>query len=190
MNDAIFLNFPAWLQDEMRRCGDRFADEEARMAYVIGLSRRNVQEQTGGPFAAAVFERGSGKLLSMGVNLVMRSNCSHAHAEMVAIALAEQALGSYTLADLEEGPYALYTSCEPCVMCLGGILWSGVGRVVSGARDADARAIGFDEGPKPDNWAEALRGRGIEVFEEFCRDEAVAVLRDYAESGGIIYNGC
>ena len=181
---------PAWLQEEMTKSGALYGDEEARMRYAITLARRNVVEGTGGPFGAALFEAHSGRLVSVGVNLVVASNCSHAHAEMVAIALAEQALGSYTLADLEEGPYALYTSCEPCVMCLGGILWSGVGRVVSGARDADARAIGFDEGPKPDNWAEALRGRGIEVFEEFCRDEAVAVLRDYAESGGIIYNGC
>ena len=189
MNDAIFLNFPAWLQDEMRRCGDRFADEEARMAYVIGLSRRNVQEQTGGPFAAAVFERGSGKLLSMGVNLVMRSNCSHAHAEMIAIAFAEQRLGSYTLRVDGEAEYELVTSCEPCAMCFGAIPWSGVTRVVSGAKDADARIIGFDEGPKPRDWAEALRDRGIEVSEGVCREAAAAVLEWYAESGGEIYNG-
>ncbi len=180
---------PAWLQEEMTQSGTRFETEEARMRYAIALARRNVDEGTGGPFGAALFEAQGGRLISVGVNLVVTSNCSHAHAEMVAIALAEQALGSYSLADLEAGPYALYTSCEPCVMCLGGILWSGVRRVVSAARDADARRIGFDEGPKPENWAEALRSRGIEVREEFCRDEAVAVLRDYAATGGIIYNG-
>ena len=159
------------------------------MRYVIGLSRRNVSEGTGGPFGAAVFEKESGVLLSVGVNLVTRSDCSHAHAEMVALALAEQLLGSYTL-HLEGCPeYELVTSCEPCAMCFGAIPWSGVTRVVSGAKDADARAIGFDEGPKLASWGDALRERGIEVHEGVCREEAAEVLRLYAASGGNIYNG-
>ncbi|MDX1295416.1 MAG: hypothetical protein R3302_04080, partial [Sulfurimonadaceae bacterium] len=70
------------------------------MAYVIGLSRRNVTEETGGPFGAAIFDRLSGELVSIGVNLVIRSNCSHAHAEMVAIAIAQQRLANYNLADI------------------------------------------------------------------------------------------
>ena len=188
MNQTIVSNFPAWLQAETKRRGEIFAEDEARMRYVIGLSRRNVAEGTGGPFGAAVFERGSGALLSVGVNLVMRSNCSHAHAEMVAIALAEQLLGSYTLR-MEASEYELVTSCEPCAMCFGAIPWSGVTRVVSGAKDADARTIGFDEGPKMASWADVLRERGIEVNEGVCREEAAEVLRLYAASGGSIYNG-
>jgi tRNA(Arg) A34 adenosine deaminase TadA len=189
MIDTILSSLPRWLQDEMNRSGQVFESTEARMEYVIGLSRRNVTEGTGGPFGAALFESRSGRLVSVGVNLVLHSNCSHAHAEMVAIALAEQKFGSYTLAELPGAPYELVSSCEPCVMCLGGILWSGVARVVSGATDADARSIGFDEGPKPADWAAELRRRGITVEEAVCRDEAAEVLRLYAESGGTIYNG-
>ena len=73
-------------------------------------------------------------------------------------------------------------------MCLGAIPWSGVRRVVCGARGADACAIGFDEGAKPADWVAALTGRGIEVLRDVLRDEAQAVLRHYAESGRNIYN--
>ena len=73
-------------------------------------------------------------------------------------------------------------------MCLGAIPWSGVRGLVCGARDADARGIGFDEGAKPTDWVEALESRGIRVRQDVCRDEAVAVLREYAENGGPIYN--
>jgi hypothetical protein len=60
--------------------------------------------------------------------------------------------------------------------------------LVCGARDADARGIGFDEGDKPADWVAALENRSIRVRQDVCRDEAVAVLRHYAESGGLIYN--
>jgi tRNA(Arg) A34 adenosine deaminase TadA len=72
-------------------------------------------------------------------------------------------------------------------MCAGAIPWSGVVRVVTGALDADVRAIGFDEGAKPEAWAEALRERGIEVTEGVQREAAVAVLKGYAALGGTIY---
>jgi tRNA(Arg) A34 adenosine deaminase TadA len=189
MIDTIISSLPRWLQDEMDKSGQVFESMESRMRYVIELSRRNVAEGTGGPFGAAIFERESGRVVAVGVNLVLHSNCSHAHAEMTAIALAEQKLGSYTLADVPEAPYELVSSCEPCIMCLGGILWSGVSRVVSGASDEDARSIGFDEGPKPPDWAAALRQRGIEVEAGVCREEAAEVIRLYAASGGMIYNG-
>jgi tRNA(Arg) A34 adenosine deaminase TadA len=189
MIEALLSKLPQWLQDEMKKCGRTFPGEEERMAYAISLSRRNVEEGTGGPFGAAIFERSSGRLVSIGVNLVIRSNCSHAHAEMMAIALAEQTLGCYNLSECEEKGYELVTSCEPCAMCFGAIPWSGVNRVVSGAKDADARSIGFDEGPKLPSWADALRERGIEVEEGVCREEAAEVLRFYVDSGGSIYNG-
>ena len=73
-------------------------------------------------------------------------------------------------------------------MCLGAIPWSGVRRVVCGARGEDACAIGFDEGAKPMDWAGALKSRGITVVQDVLRDEARAVLTQYAKSGGIIYN--
>jgi tRNA(Arg) A34 adenosine deaminase TadA len=73
-------------------------------------------------------------------------------------------------------------------MCFGAIPWSGVCRLVCGARDEDARAIGFDEGPKLADWVTALNERGITVLRDILRNEAVSVLREYIASGGIIYN--
>lgn len=73
-------------------------------------------------------------------------------------------------------------------MCLGAVMWSGVRRLVCGARGADAEAVGFDEGAKPAAWPEALERRGILVLRDVCREQAAAVLRDYHASGGIIYN--
>jgi tRNA(Arg) A34 adenosine deaminase TadA len=73
-------------------------------------------------------------------------------------------------------------------MCLGAIPWSGVRRLVCGARGDDVCAIGFDEGAKPADWVGELRKRGIEVVQDVLRQEAQDVLRQYAEAGGKIYN--
>ena len=131
---------------------------------------------------------GGGKLISLGVNIVEASNCSVLHAEIVAIALAQKALGRYDLSDGGKEDYELVTSTEPCAMCFGAVPWSGVSTLVCGARDEDARSIGFDEGPKLADWVEALESRGITVVRDVLREEAAAVLREYAEGGGTIYN--
>lgn len=73
-------------------------------------------------------------------------------------------------------------------MCFGAIPWSGVRQVISGATDADVRAIGFDEGPKPDDWRQALEDRGIKVLSGVHRDKASTVLRTYMNQGGRLYN--
>lgn len=160
---------------------------EERMRFVIQASRRNIEEGTGGPFAAAVFERETGRLVSLGVNLVTTECLSILHAEMVAIAAAQRALGTFDLGAPGIGEHQLVTSTEPCAMCFGAIPWSGVKEVIAGATDADARAIGFDEGPKLPDWRAALRERGIEVRDSFLREEAKAVLDHYAHRGGVIY---
>lgn len=159
------------------------------MRWVVNLSRINVREGTGGPFAAAVFETESGQLLAAGMNLVTTARCSLAHAEIVAIGLAQRAVGRYSLADGDLPVYELVSSCEPCAMCMGAIPWSGVRRLICGARDTDARSIGFDEGAKPESWVQTLAARGIEVVRDVLRSEAAAVLREYADNGGAIYNG-
>ena len=125
------------------------------------------------------------RLIAAGVNLVVPAHASIAHAEMIALTLAQQRLGTH---DLSETGCELATSTEPCAMCLGAIPWSGVTRLLCGARDEDARAVGFDEGAKPANWVQELTSRGIEVVRDVLRDEARAVLRDYKQSGGTIYN--
>lgn len=185
--DEVVLRLPPWLRQFAIERDLRFDTAQARMQFVIDLARRNIEHKTGGPFGAAVFEGGSGRLLAPGVNLVEPLNCSIAHAEMVAIAMAQQAIGSY---DLGAGGMAceLVTSTEPCAMCLGAIPWSGVRRILCGARGEDACAIGFDEGAKPSDWVGALQSRGIEVVRDLCRDEARAVLQHYLTAGGRIYN--
>ncbi len=158
------------------------------MQFVITLASRNVTQGTGGPFAAAVFETQSGTLVAIGMNLVVSTNCSLAHAELVALAHAQQLVHNFDLSASGMPEHELVTSSEPCAMCFGAIPWSGVRRVVCGARASDAEAIGFDEGPKPKAWMAALRQRGITVVRDLCRTEAVAVLQQYRRTSGTIYN--
>lgn len=184
----VEITIPDWVThfiDPTRR----YATEEARMGVAIALAERNVQEQTGGPFGAAVFNLDSGELIAPGLNLVVPSNCSLLHAEMVAIAVAQKVLGTFDLGASGLPPYGLYTSAEPCAMCFGAVPWSGVRRLVCAARKEDVQAIGFDEGPKLDNWADALASRGITVVQDVSRAEATAVLQAYAQGSGVIYNG-
>lgn len=183
----LHVRLPDWLPAWLERQDTDFPDPEARMALVIGLARENVTRGSGGPFAAAIFDP-AGELVMPAVNLVVAQRCSILHAEILAIALAQRRLGRYDLSDAGRHRLELVSSTEPCAMCLGATLWSGVRRLVCGARGEDAEAIGFDEGPKPADWAAALNGRGIEVVRDVRRAEAAAVLRLYARLGGIIYN--
>lgn len=160
-----------------------FGDDVAAMAFAVELSRRNVAEG-GGPFAALVLDA-QGGLVAAGVNRVMAEGNSVLHAEMVALMLAQQALGTHDLR--RAGPLTLVTSCAPCAMCLGAIPWSGVSRVVCGARGEDAEAIGFDEGDKPAAWTTALARRGIAVVEDVARAAAAAVLQEYAGQSRPLY---
>ena len=159
-----------------------------RIRFVIQLALTNVTAQTGGPFGAAVFETKTGRLLAVGVNVVEPTNCSLAHGEMVALANAHRTLRHFDLGATGIPKLELVTSCEPCAMCYGAILWSGVRKVVCAARGSDATAIGFDEAPKPKNWVATLEDRGISVTRDLCRDEAIAVFQRYQQTGGRIYN--
>lgn len=157
------------------------------MSLVLELTREQVRVGSGGPFGAAVFASDSGRLLAVGINLVVASRCSIAHAEMVAIASAQQTLGHYDLRQAVPGGCVLISSAEPCAMCLGALPWSGIDRLVCAARDADVRAIGFDEGHKPPDWVEGYARRGIGVTRDVRREEALEVLQEYATRGGEIY---
>ena len=188
MCSDMVLSLPVWVQSFLEGSVEIFPSVEDRMRFVIELARLNVERKSGGPFGAAVFEREGGRLIAVGVNQVESLNCSIAHAEMLAIALAHKAVGTYDMGGERGAAYELVTSTEPCVMCLGAVCWSGVKRVVCGARDKDARRIGFDEGPKPKDWAGALESRGISVMQDILREQAAAVLTEYGEQGGLIYN--
>jgi tRNA(Arg) A34 adenosine deaminase TadA len=183
----LTIEHPPWLE-AVADFGPPFATLEERMQLVIALSRENMRQETGGPFAAAVFESESGRLVSVGVNSVIRLRNSVLHAETMALMMAQQTLGSYTLDAPECGPYELVVSCDPCAMCLGAVLWSGVRKVVCAASRDDAMAIGFEEGPVFPQSFTYLKKRGIEIQRGFLRREAKAVLDEYAETGGAIYN--
>jgi tRNA(Arg) A34 adenosine deaminase TadA len=184
----VILRLPGWTQMFIANAARNYPTADERMRLVIRLAQLNIEHQTGGPFGAGIFESRTGRLIAIGVNLVESANCSIAHAEMVAIAVAQQAAGSYDLGSEEGTAYELVTSAEPCAMCLGAIPWSGVQNLVCGARDEDARRIGFDEGAKPDHWVESLESRGIRVLRDVLREQAQAVLLDYQKRGGLIYN--
>ncbi len=186
MNNTFTICLPEWVEGFIAGQPELFTSPEDRMRLAIALARENVARGTGGPFGAAVFEMETGKLVSVGVNCVVPANCSIAHAEMVALALAQQSLQTFDLSS--KGKFELVTSCEPCAMCLGAIPWSGVQSVLCGASEADARAAGFDEGAKPDNWQQTLKSRGITVTENILQAEAAKILKEYATAGGKIYN--
>jgi tRNA(Arg) A34 adenosine deaminase TadA len=180
------LSLPPWVPEVVKEAPLPNDDAE-RAAFATLIARENVRHRTGGPFGAALFSLADGALLSVGVNLVVPGRCSSAHAEIVALSLAQARLGTHDLT-MVDGGCVLVSSVEPCAMCLGAIPWAGVRRLITGARDDDARAIGFDEGAKPHDWVDRLENRGIEVSRDLGREAAVAVLREYVEAGGEIYN--
>ena len=184
---VITLHQPAWIHEHLANLPGQVADDTERMALAIELARLNTEHGTGGPFGAAVFES-SGRLVAVGVNVVVPDSCSFAHAEMTALGAAQQRLKTYDLGAEGLPQHELVTSTEPCAMCMGAVPWSGVRRLVCGARDEDARAVGFDEGPKIAEWPKELQARGIAVVRDVLRDEAAGVLRGYADGGGRIYN--
>ncbi|HEU4799421.1 MAG TPA: nucleoside deaminase [Gemmatimonadales bacterium] len=179
---------PAWAHNEVDWAA-RYASDADRMALAVELSRQNVEHRTGGPFGAAIFERQGGKLVSVGVNLVVPAHDCTLHAEMVAFSLAGRRLESFTLHATGMPEHELFTSCEPCAMCMGAALWSGVRRVSFAAHGADARELGFEEGPVSPEDHRYLAARGV-VFEPGpLRAEARAVLALYKEREGVLYNG-
>ena len=185
---AFSIQLPQWVYSFTPGSKTIYSTIEERMELAIELAAQNINHD-GGPFGAAVFERQSGKLIAPGINLVMQTNCSVVHAEIVAIVFAQQKVENFDLGTEGFPDYELVTSTEPCAMCLGAIPWSGIKSVVCGARDEDARMIGFDEGEKPKQWIVALEDLGIKVTRDICRDKAKAIMQQYVDEGGIIYNG-
>jgi tRNA(Arg) A34 adenosine deaminase TadA len=185
---AVHVALPAWVDGVVD--WERPLDTpEARMRLAIALARENVVRGTGGPFGACIVERDTGRLVSVGVNSVVRLHNCTLHAEMVAFMLAQARLGVHSLAADGLPAHELVTSCDPCAMCLGATLWSGVRRVLAGATRDDAMLLRFEEGPVfASSWT-YLRRRGLEVRRGMLREEAVEVFSLYRERGGAIYNG-
>ena len=182
---------PDWTTTFIAAAPQRFLTVEERMAFVLELGRLNVKHRTGGPFGAAVFETISGKLIAIGVNCVMRSGISSAHAEVTALSLAQKAIGQWDLASAPAKHYQLVVNAVPCAMCYGAMLWSGITSLVTGASREQVIAItAFDEGPIHPDWVGEANQRGVEVIQGILAEEACSVLRDYKKSGQPIYNSC
>ena len=184
----VRVEYPAWTSSVVDWSRSYPSDDD-RMRLAIALSRANVEQGTGGPFGAAIFAVPTGRLVAIGVNSVVRLNNCTLHAEMVAFMMAQQQVGSFTLNAPHLPAHELFTSCEPCAMCLGATLWSGVRRVVYGAAREDASLLRFEEGPVFPESYRYLEDRGLSIVRNVLREEARAVLEFYRAQGGKIYNG-
>jgi tRNA(Arg) A34 adenosine deaminase TadA len=185
---TVHVEYPDWV-DSVVEWDRVYPSDEERMRLAIAVSRTNVERATGGPFGAAIFEAPSGRLVAVGMNSVVRLNNCTLHAEMVAFMMAQQRVASFTLNAPHLPVHELYTSCEPCAMCLGATLWSGVRRVVYGAAREDASLLKFEEGPVFPESYRYLEARGLRIQRDVLRDEARAVLELYRAGRGTIYNG-
>ena len=111
------LTLPDWVPQLLAERTTVMPTLEERVRLVIDLARENTLRGTGGPFGAAIFERDSGKLIAVGVNRVVPDQCSIAHAEMMAFAMAQQELGVFDLGGPGLPAHELVTSAQMCVMC-------------------------------------------------------------------------
>ncbi|MGH9539051.1 MAG: nucleoside deaminase [Terriglobales bacterium] len=143
------------------------------MARAIELAIENVRSGLGGPFGAVVVK--DGNILAEGANRVTATNDPTAHAEVLAIRQACQKLALFELKDCE-----LYTSCEPCPMCLGAIYWTRLARVYYGSYAADASKAGFDDSFIYREIAQPHPQRGIPMT-QMMREEALAAFRAWEE---------
>jgi tRNA(Arg) A34 adenosine deaminase TadA len=184
------LSLPDWAVEELKKLPTHIPKLEDRMREVIRFSRLNFEKGTGGPFAAGVFEIETGKLVVIGVNRVVPSNCSSAHAEVMTLSLAQHLLGTFDLGGAGMPAYQLVVNWRPCAMCYGATIWSGIRSLAIAGSGPELESItGFDEGPIHPHWDEELKKRGIELIDNVLNDEAIAVYRDFAASGSLVYNG-
>ncbi|MDQ0646643.1 tRNA(Arg) A34 adenosine deaminase TadA [Microbacterium natoriense] len=185
---AFAASLPDWLIDELPDVPRRLPSVEERMRLVNDLADRNWRAGNGGPFAAIVVDEASGELVSVGVNVVLSSGLTAAHAEVTALSLAQRALGRWDLG-ADGADLSLIVNWRPCVQCYGATMWSGVrSLVVAGEGALLEELTGFDEGPVVEDWAQQFEDRGIRVTIGVGHDDAVAVYRAYGASDSVVYN--
>jgi len=144
------------------------------MRIAIGLSEKNVLDSLGGPFGAVVVK--DGKMIAKSANLVTTTNDPTAHAEVSAIRLACKKLKTFDLSGC-----TIYTSCEPCPMCLSAIYWSRIAIVYYANTKADAGDIGFDDKFIYDELEKPMQHRSIPV-KQLLRDEAQQAFKLWEQS--------
>ena len=142
------------------------------MQEAIRLAEDGVRSNRGGPFGCVVVQRG--KIVGRGNNQVTSTNDPTAHAEVTAIRAACRQLGTFQLTDCE-----LYTSCEPCPMCLAAIYWARIPEVYYGNTRADAAAIGFDDAFIYDQVPLPPDQRTVKML-PLMRDESLGAFREWS----------
>lgn len=142
-------------------------------------AEKGIANNEGGPFGAIIIDK-SGNIISNGNNKVFKEKDPTAHAEIVAIREACKNLNTYDLSE-----YILYTSCEPCPMCLSAIIWSNIKTVYYGCTKKDADKIGF----RDDMIYEYLKGNNKELItlKEIDREECLKTFKKYQDENGLIY---
>jgi guanine deaminase len=143
------------------------------MRRAIALSAEKMRAGLGGPFGALVAR--DGKIVAEGFNQVTSNNDPTAHAEVVAIRAACRALGSFSLQGCE-----MYTSCEPCPMCLGAIYWARLDRVYYANTRSDAATIGFDDDHIYREFDKPIDGRAV-PFIQLGSTEARQIFQEWLE---------
>ena len=149
-------------------------DNSPYMQEAIRLSVANVEEGKGGPFGAVVVK--DGKIIAWGANEVTATNDPTAHAEVVAIRKACQVLNTFQLDDCE-----IYTSCEPCPMCLGAIYWARPSKLYYANSKEDAASINFDDQFIYEEIAKPIGERKL-FTRQIMRSEALEAFKKWADS--------
>lgn len=158
---------------------------ETASKIIAGLQKdmQSFTKKGSGPFVAAIYDDKENLIVKV-ANSVVNEHCSNNHAEMNAIKEAEKKLGTYDLA-----PYnlRLYVTAEPCIMCVGGIMWSGIKEVYYGVPSKTVEKItGFDEGFKP-HWFKEFKKRGIVVYGNIEPELGEQELHNYMKDGKEVY---
>ncbi len=140
---------------------------------------RGIKEKEGGPFGAAIVDK-DGKIIATGNNQVLLKNDPTAHAEITAIREACKKLNTYDLSNC-----ILYTSCEPCPMCLSAIIWSNIKEIYYGCTQEDAAEIGF----RDEAIYEYLKGKNKDLIslKQMDREECIKTFNEYKKNNGVIY---
>ena len=148
--------------------------EKAKFSAEFGI-----EHNEGGPFGAIIVDKNN-KIISIGNNKVLIDNDPTAHAEIVAIRNACFSLKTYDLSEC-----TLYTSCEPCPMCLSAIIWANIKKVYYGCTRKDAADIGF----RDDMIYEYLKGNKTDLLDiqEMDREYCLKVFEEYKKKNGVIY---
>lgn len=147
--------------------------KKAKEAAMIGINQKE-----GGPFGAVITDQ-EGTIIAVGNNKVLREKDPTAHAEMVAIRNACKKLNTIDLSNC-----VLYTTCEPCPMCLSAIIWANIQKVYFACNRKDAKNIGF----RDDDIYEFIKGNNqIISLQELDREDCLAMMKNYQQNGGNLY---